>query len=144
MKSIIHAFALVLFVPFLQAQANEVDGRIQEIAGLDPKQAKAFFLDIKKAVGNSDRSALSKIVAFPSLVNLNSGKNKKIKNASEFLDHFDEIFTPKVIQAVRKQAYEDLFVNYQGVMIGSGEVWFSAKKGPSGKFDQFRITKINN
>ena len=144
MKSAFLTSAMVLFVPYLHAQANSVDSRIQEVAGLDPIQAKAFFLEIKKAVAHSDRSALSKMIAFPSRVNLKSGKNKQIKNISEFLQHFDEIFTPKVTQAVRNQRYEDLFVNYRGVMIGSGEIWFSAKKGPSGKFDQFRIIKINN
>jgi hypothetical protein len=62
----------------------------------------------------------------------------------EFEAHYPEIVTDNVAKAVQNQFYEDLSVNYKGVMIGSGELWFSATKGPSGKFDQYRVIAINN
>ncbi len=144
MNPVLLTLALVLVVPCLQGQADDVDARIQEVAGVDPKEARAFFLGIKTEAGTLDRSALVKRVAYPITVDLKARRKVKLRNPAQLLEHFDEVFTPKVLGAIHGQAYEDLFVNYQGMMIGSGEVWFTGLKGPSGKFDQLRIIAINN
>ncbi len=144
MNPVLLTLALLLAVPCLQGQASEVDALIQEVAGVDPKEAKAFFLGIKTEAAALDRLALVKRVAFPLTVDLKARRNVKLRNPAQLLKHFDEVFTPKVLGAIHGQAYEDLFVNYQGIMIGSGEVWFTGLKGPSGNFDQLRIITINN
>ncbi len=144
MNPVLLTLALVLAVPCLKGQASEVDVLIQEVVGVDPKEAKAFFLAIKTEAAALDRLALVKRVAFPLTVDLKARRKVKLRNPAQLLKHFDEVFTPKVLGAIHGQAYENLFVNYQGMMIGSGEVWFTGLKGPSGNFDQLRIITINN
>jgi hypothetical protein len=144
MKPLLFTLTLVLAAPCLQGQAREVDALIQEVVGADPKEARAFFLGIKTEARALDRSALVKRVAFPIRVDLKARRNVKLRTPAQLLEHFDEVFTPKVLGAIHGQAYEALFVNYQGIMIGSGEVWFTGLKGPSGNFDQLRIIAINN
>jgi hypothetical protein len=136
--------AIVLLFTRLQAQENEVDKRIRTIAGLNVQLTKAFFNEIKRTIDQGDRKAVSKMISYPTIVDLKSGPNKKIRNRAEFEAHYDEIINGRVTRAVRAQVYEELFVNWRGVMFGNGEIWFTALKGPSGKFDQFRIIKVNN
>ena len=136
--------AIVLIAPGLRAQESEVDNRIRTIAGLNVQLAKVFFTEIKRAIDQGDKKAVSKMVAYPTKVTLKGVRNRKIMNRAEFEEHYDEIINEAVIKAVRAQAYGDLFVNYRGVMVGRGEIWFSARKGPTGEFDQFRIIKVNN
>lgn len=53
------------------------------------------------------------------------GKAVKVKDAAHFAADFDKIITAKVKQTVLDQIYPALFVNWQGISIGDGEVWFS-------------------
>ena len=43
----------------------------------------------------------------------------------EFIDNYDEIMTPPVRKAIVEQKVANLFVNWQGVMVGNGEAWLS-------------------
>ena len=134
----------MLIASGLQAQEAEVDTRIRTVAGLDVAQTKAFFNEIKRTVVSGDKRAVSGMIAYPTTVDLPGVKNKKVRTRAEFEANFEAIINQKVVKAVQDQAYANLFVNWRGVMIGNGEVWFTALKGPTGKFDQFRIIKVNN
>ena len=61
--------------------------------------------------------------AFPLRVN-RGGRRISYKTGKELLAEFDAVFTPKVRRAILDQRFETLFGRDQGVMIGSGEVWF--------------------
>lgn len=89
------------------------------------------------------RRQFPRLIAYPISVSL-QGKKRKITSREEFEAHYAEIVTDNVAKAVQNQFYEDLSANHKGVMIGSGELWFSATKGPSGKFDQYRVIAFNN
>jgi hypothetical protein len=136
--------AILVLVPGLQAQESEIDKRIRTIGGLDVQLTKDFLNEIKRAIAQGDKRAVSKMVSYPTTVDLKSGPKKKIHNRVEFEAHYDEIINERVSKAVQAQAYEDLFVNWRGVMVGNGEIWFAARKGLTGKYDQFRIIKVNN
>ena len=136
--------AIVVFTAGLQAQESEVDKRIRTVAGLDVQLSKAFFNEIKATIAKGDKRAVSKLISYPTTVNLKGEPNQVIQDCAEFEAHYDEIINERVLEVVRSQAYEDLFVNWRGVMFGRGEIWFSALKGPTGELDQFTITKVNN
>lgn len=133
---------LSLIAPALIARAS-IDDQIRDVAGLDPKLAKSFLTHLKQAVASGNKQAVSKLIAYPISVSL-QGKKREITSREEFEAHYAEIVTDKVAKAVQNQSYEGLSANSKGVMIGSGELWFSATKGPSGKFDQYRVIAINN
>ncbi len=133
---------LSLIAPALIALGS-IDDQILDSAGLDPKLARGFLTQLKQALASGNKQAVSKLIAYPISVSL-QGKKRKITSREEFEAHYAEIVTENVAKAVQNQSYEHLSANSKGVMIGSGELWFSATKGQSGKFDQYRVIGINN
>lgn len=75
-------------------------------------------------------------LAAPTLVAAQSNADV---DAAQFLAAYDKIVTAKVRNAITAQRYATLFANWQGVMIGDGEVWFSGV----GDGNTVRITAIN-
>ena len=58
---------------------------------------------------------------------LNISGGKKISGPGEFQRNYEKIITPEVVKAVSEQDFGKVFVNQQGVMIGSGQVWLSGQ-----------------
>lgn len=98
-----------------------------------------FFDELKKAVAADDKQAVASMVEYPFQARIND-KAVKIRDKKHFIAGYDKIITPKVKNAVAKQTYPTLFANWQGVMIGDGEVWFSG----IGDNNTVRITAIND
>lgn len=98
----------------------------EQIAALfgNPLEWKAFFEELKEAAANKDAERLSQMVGYPLPVHSKSGR-LQIQTSEEFIDRFPQIFGERVVKAIQDQVFDDLFVNYQGCMVGSGEVWFS-------------------
>lgn len=57
-----------------------------------------------------------------------------IDNKQMLLENYNKIFTSKVIEAVKSQKVEDLFVNYKGVMIGNRGLWLGANQDGTSYF----------
>jgi hypothetical protein len=55
-----------------------------------------------------------------------AGRAVQLDNPRHFLAHFDELLPQRSLETITAQTFAGLFANSQGVMIGSGEVWFSA------------------
>jgi hypothetical protein len=105
---------------------------------------KAFFEQIKKAVLADDVEWFSEAVSYP--IVLRPGKGEiKLKNKNDFKEHAALIFTTHRKSVVRNQLPDSLFKNWQGVMIGDGEIWFSevGKKTENGNVWVYRIIAIN-
>lgn len=83
-----------------------------------------FLAALQKAVAAADKTAVAEMISYPLKTKV-SGKETTLKRTKDFIAHYDAIVTPKVTKAVKDQAYGKLFANSKGVMIGSGEVWFS-------------------
>ena len=58
---------------------------------------------------------------------MNISGGKKISGPGEFQRNYEKIITPEVVKAVSEQDFGKVFVNQQGVMIGSGQVWLSGQ-----------------
>ncbi len=99
----------------------------------------AFFGALKKAVADGDKKAVAAMVDYPFQARID-GKAVKIRDAAHFVADYDKVVTAKVIHALQGQTYETLFANWQGVMVGDGEVWFSGV----GDANQIKITAIND
>jgi hypothetical protein len=97
-----------------------------KVAGLKEQEAKPFFEAIQKAVERNDAVALSKIVKYPITLKKPKGQSVKVLNQKEFVANYPSFITPKWKKAVLLQKYTELFANWQGVMIGRGEIWFSS------------------
>jgi hypothetical protein len=88
-------------------------------------EARSFLIDIKqdlKAKHYTD--FLQGDIAYPLRVN-HKGKATLYKNSEQLQAHFNEVFTPEILQTILQQDPFRLFANDQGVMIASGVVWFN-------------------
>ena len=102
--------------------AEDARARIEKSLLGDAAQFEKVFNAFKAAVVGGDRAAVVEEVRFP---NISGGK--KISGPGEFQRNYEKIITPEVVKAVSAQDFGKVFVNQQGVMIGSGRVWLSGQ-----------------
>jgi len=89
-----------------------------------PDTYRQAFDAIQQAVTEGDTVAFADWVSYPIEVKA-AGADLVIGDATEFAEHYGEIVTPEIAQAVTDQSFNDLFVNDQGAMFGDGQVWMS-------------------
>ncbi len=115
------------------------------VAGLSVSEVESFLDSLKAAVANDDRRAVASLVSYPIRVQLD-GQDTMIASADDFVARYPDIVNDNVKSAVLAQEAAELFVNWQGVMIGRGEVWFSAvyEDPRDDETYHLRIIAINN
>ncbi len=79
------------------------------------------------------------MVSYPITVMI-AGRKVKLRNRADFLRRYNLAINQRVKHAIAGQRAEDLFVNYQGVMIGDGEIWFNQLS----RSKLIKIIAINN
>jgi hypothetical protein len=94
--------------------------------GLAPK-ARAFLGELQTAVKAGDRQKLAALVRYPLDV-YSAKEHRAVRTSAELIRDFDRLFTPSVRKAIEQQMPACLFANFQGVMIGDGEVWFEEQQ----------------
>lgn len=126
------------YLPFYLTLESETSGTLQHRytgAGADndeliERNAARFC----KAVKQGERKRVASLISYPLTVHI--GKSyRKMQNAGVLIRNYDAIFTPSYIEAITKAIPKFMFVRDEGIMLGSGEVWF----GPDGK-----VIAINN
>src|SRR5262249_10231098 len=83
----------------------------------------AFLNELQAAIATRER--LADMVSYPPSVRLR-GPRRPPAGAPHFFAHCEQLLSAPVCAAIARQFYATLFANSQGVMIGSGEVWFAA------------------
>lgn len=110
------------------------------VAGIDsPDDVRQFLARLQAAATapRSRRVALVEFVRFPFSTYSNGKVRHTYSGPADLLDDVEHVFTPGVLRAIGDARYETMFVNYQGVMIGNGEVWFDRRE------DGIKIKAIN-
>jgi hypothetical protein len=125
--------------PKLEPQTSQ-EGKIQQLAqdqnqptiaekirvtGLEEQDVKPFFTAIQNAVRQNNAAALSRMVRYPLRLRYPKGRNVKVINSTEFIANYSKFAHQNWQRAVMEQRYEELFSNWQGLMIGNGEIWFN-------------------
>jgi hypothetical protein len=105
------------------AQQRSTSESIQALLG-DSTQYREAIAAFQKAVRAHDAAGVAALVSYPIKVSI-GGSKRTIKAPRAFIAKYDSIVTPAIAAAVQDQKWDDLFVNYQGVMLGRGEVWFN-------------------
>jgi len=128
-----------LAIPTLAAAQTvaEIDASLDGLFG-SHQEYHAFFDGLKRAVAADDKTAVAAMISYPFQARIN-GKAIKLRDTAHFIADYDKIVTAKIKNAVAKQSYATLFANWQGVMIGDGEIWFSGIDNKTVK-----ITAIND
>lgn len=127
-----------------QAQSTEeMNATLDDLFG-DHAPYHAFFEKLKKAVAENDKKAVAAMVEYPFKARIDD-RAVTIRDAAHFVEDYDKVFTPKVRKAVSSQTYPNLFANWQGVMIGDGEIWFGGIcSDETCKQETVRITAVND
>jgi hypothetical protein len=123
-KLILAMVALLgLTVPTLAQSDAEVDARIDSVLG-DHLLYREAFDAIQADIAADDAEAFAAWVSYPIKV-VADGEEMTIGTAEQFVEHFDNIVTEEIAAVITEQKWQDLFVNYQGVMLGDGQVWLN-------------------
>jgi hypothetical protein len=118
---------------------------IQEKAtGMEEGEVKSFFKAIQNAVKQNDATVLSLMISYPLTLKDLAGHSVKVHNSKEFIANYPSFASSNWRRAVMRQKYEELFSNWQGLMIGRGEIWFNGIcRNQSCSQRELKITGIN-
>jgi hypothetical protein len=98
---------------------------MKNVAGISNPVAFVQGLNqLKTAVADGNKAKVAAFGAYPLNVYA-GGKKETIANARAFVQKYNRIMTSRVKAAILDQRVNQLFVNDQGVMVGSGQVWLS-------------------
>ena len=98
-----------------------VNQAIDEVLG-DHVRYEAVIRQLQRAVAANDTAAVAALVNYP-FVTVRDGQPLKVADADAFVREYDRIMTPAIAEAIKRQKYSQLMVNYKGVMFGNGEAW---------------------
>jgi hypothetical protein len=106
------------------AQDNQsIESRLDQLYGSHEPYRK-FLQDLQHAVAGHNREQIAAMISYPLKTHI-GGQAVELANPRHFLAHFDELLPQSSLDAITAQTFAGLFANSRGVMIGSGEVWFS-------------------
>lgn len=126
--------------PALAQTDADTDAAVESALG-DHTAYRTAFDAIQKAVADGDKAGFAAWVSYP--IDLTAGgKEMTIKDAKHFEEHYDAILTDEIKDTITGQKWQDLFVNYQGIMFGNGQVWINGicKDDKCAEFDARIIT----
>ena len=125
MRALVGLFAATvgLASPVL-AQEADFDTAVRDQLAGDPAAYHQVVEGFQKAVRDRDAAAAAALVTYPIGVSID-GKAVTIRSPQEFAEKFSAIVTPAIAAAVVDEPTSEMMVNYQGVMLGRGEVWIN-------------------
>ena len=113
------------------------------VAGLKPDEVRLFLQALQTAVGRDDRARVATLVSYPIKVRL-MGQPVSLDTPAAFMDHYSDIMNGRVKRAVTQAKFDELFVNYQGIRLGRGELWCAGVYEKGQQTYRIRIIAINN
>lgn len=108
------------------------------------QDVEEFARKIQSYVLNENKEQLSKEIKYPITVKIDD-KATTIQSKDEFIKNYDKIFHSKYKQAITSAITEYMFVNWQGVMFGTGtdNIWINEETDTNGN-PKLMIIAINN
>ncbi len=124
-RAVLGALLVVTGAAGAAAQDNQpIEARLDQLFGSHEPYLK-FLQDLQRAVAAHNRDQIAAMISYPLKTHI-AGRAVELSNPRHFLAHFDELLPRSSLDAITAQTAAGLFANSHGVMIGSGEVWFTA------------------
>ena len=101
-----------------------------------------FVSKIQNYIINDNKVKLAEEIKYPINVKIN-GKITKIQNKDDLIKNYDQIFNVDYKQVISNSPTKYLFVNFQGIMFGNGEIWINDVIDP-GSNSKLMVIAINN
>jgi hypothetical protein len=86
------------------------------------KRMKLFWDSLK----NGDKEAVASCISFPIRVSV-KGKKQTLQNKRQLLAAYPDVFDRDFVAAVSGCPPRNLWNNHQGLMLGSGLIWFNSE-----------------
>ena len=100
----------------------------------DCPRALAFFSKLQSALRKDDRQTVASLVAYPVQASIHH-KRIQIRNRTQLLAHFDEIFDEGVLCVILNGNEKNVWGNSRGFTVDGGAVWFDGIIPPGGNPD---------
>jgi hypothetical protein len=109
---------------------QEVVKRIDEIFGAEVtiEMVQNFLAELKNAVRNNNAEKFAQLISYP-LHCYNSGKLVIISNKEEFVKSYASLINNDIKNLILSSNIDNIFINYKGIMLGRGEIWFDPSIG---------------
>lgn len=113
---------------------------IYEVCTSVPKaEVEAFAAQVKQQIVSHDWKGLSGNISYPITVG-----DTTYQNSDEFAaGNFEDSLSQKFVDAVEAETCTDMFCNWQGIMLGNGEVWISEVLNDDSSSQGLKVTAIN-
>ena len=111
-------------------------------------EVESFALEIKQQILDGDWNGLSEKIAYPITIG-----EVEYADAKEFASaDWNTILSKDFITAIENESCQNMFCNYEGIMFGDGQIWFSQvmneevtpeEAADSSRTGTLKITAIN-
>lgn len=141
--------AIVLHYPTLTVTPSgleQLNQRTEFLFGEPYSNVLDFFLIIQEYLRTDNRTELASLILYPTTVHSIDGIDMVINDESEFISYYDKIVTNKWKGVILTQNPSELFINYRGIMVNRGELWFGplCMDGSACEQKKYFILKITN
>lgn len=117
--------------------------RYENMIGSDAA-VEGFVKRFKTTLNRGNKEWVADHIQYPIKTKDVSGKPVMIKSRAQMLKEFDKIFYPAFIEQIKHLCACNMFSNYEGVMLGNGQLWFANSPESTDKKFDFVIITINN
>lgn len=105
----------------------------------DAETVESFAAEVRQQIVDRDWEGLSDNILFPITISTKAYNSKE-----EFLAaDWDSILSEEFFNAIEEENCENLFCNYEGVMLGNGEVWISEQLDDNNVSCGLKVIAIN-
>jgi uncharacterized lipoprotein NlpE involved in copper resistance len=101
-----------------------------------------YVRKIQNYIEHDNKEQLAEQTIYPITVKIN-GKATEIQDKVDFINKYDEILYPEYKKVIINAFTKYLFTNYQGVMLGNGEMWIN-EISTTDNNSKLMIIAINN
>ncbi len=124
-KQIVVIGLSILYIQFTSTGCRPAQNRYC-VANFDNDRAVEYFAaKFKSAVISNKKAEVATMIKYPLRATIR-GADIMINGEAAFLSLYDSIFTTEFIRKLAGFSTHNMWANYQGVMLGDGDVWFGA------------------
>lgn len=126
------SIAIALIVVSCQSTADDsgiseqdlriLEDRLRSFGFEEPSKVGQLIIDLRQAATEGNKSVLVNAIHYP-LIMPRTVSVPAYFTPAEVMRDYDTVFSVRVLNVLRTANYGSLFVNYQGAMLGDGEVW---------------------
>lgn len=128
-----------------QPKEEKDPGEYSVFTNCSKEEVEEFAQEVKDEILKKDWKSLAKKISYPLVFEV--GENDKVTlQDDKFYEAFDlgEALSDAFMEAIKRESCTDMFANYQGCMLGDGQIWIAELLDENSKSLGLKIIAINN